>query len=180
MARGIFVLLNARARQRVRVDVHAAPGAEDVDHGEADDQREGRHDLEVDQRLDGDATDGPCLAHGRDAMHDRAEDDEPDHHGDEAHEELSQCVHDLGRARHEPAEDRANDHANENLQRGVLVERLARLPATGHFADNVDGHYSHESLPNFLASLQRCLSSAIAEQRDRAREHLVRVERARQ
>jgi len=50
------------------------PGLHDLAHQEADRERDGRHRLEVEQRLDADPPDLLEVAHRRDAVHHGAED----------------------------------------------------------------------------------------------------------
>ena len=68
----------------------AAPDRHEVADDEADDQGEGRDDLEIDQRLDRDAADLLGLLDMRDAGNDRAEDDRRDDHLDELDEAVTQ------------------------------------------------------------------------------------------
>ena len=68
------------------------PGRSTLMVDQADDQRDGGDDLEVDEGLDRDAPDLAQIAHAGDAVRDRAEDDQPDHHLDQVDEDVAQRV----------------------------------------------------------------------------------------
>ena len=53
-------------------------------------QRQGRHRLEIEQRLDADAADLLEVAHRADAVHHRAEDHRRDHHLDQRDEAVAE------------------------------------------------------------------------------------------
>jgi hypothetical protein len=71
---------------RRQIDMHATTGPENIDHDEADHQRERRHHLEINQCLDGDPPNAPGLPHRGDAVHHGTEDDEAVEYGDQADE----------------------------------------------------------------------------------------------
>ena len=81
------------------IDVHAGAGLHDVDDDEADDQRERRDDLEIEQRLEADAADLLHVVHAGDAVHDRAEDDRRDQHLDQLDEAVAERLHLLAELR---------------------------------------------------------------------------------
>ena len=70
--------------------MHAMARLENIRHHEADDQREGRHDLEVDQGLDPDAPNLAQVAHPADARDHGGEDDRGDQHLDELDEGVTE------------------------------------------------------------------------------------------
>ena len=71
------------------VDVHAGAGTEQVDGDKAEQQRERRDDLEIDEGLDADAADLLQVAHARDADDDATEDDGRERHANEANESVA-------------------------------------------------------------------------------------------
>ena len=81
-------------RGRIGVDAHA--GLEHVDHDEANHQREGRDDLEIDERPDTNPADVLHVAHLCDAHHHCRKDDGRDEHADQLDETVTQGPH--GRA----------------------------------------------------------------------------------
>ena len=66
------------------------PDLDQIADDQPDHQREGRDDLEIDQRLDADAADLLGVLDVRDAGDDRAEDDRRDHHLDQLDEAVAQ------------------------------------------------------------------------------------------
>ena len=77
--------------RRVRVDARA--GLHDVHEHEADEERDRRDDLEVDERAQADAADLLHVAHLRDADDDRAEDDRRNHHPYQLDEGVAERLH---------------------------------------------------------------------------------------
>ena len=67
-----------------------APGLTHVADDQPDHEREGRDDLEIDQRLDADAADFLGILDMRDAGHHGAEDDRRDHHLDQLDEAVAE------------------------------------------------------------------------------------------
>src|SRR5262249_29351914 len=94
-----------------------------VHHQKPQHQRNRRHDLEIDECLDGDAPDTLCLAHACDAVDDGAEDDRRDDHPYEPDEQIAQRTEGLRALRPHVADDAAEQHRKQNLQRKVFVER---------------------------------------------------------
>ncbi len=124
MLRRLQIRIERGAGQRLHIDVHAAARPQEIDHEQADREGEGRHHLEIDQRLDRHPSDLPGLPDGGDAVHHGAEDDQPDEHRDQPDEQIAQRAHPFRRLRPGPADQRAQRHAGENLERHVPVKRL--------------------------------------------------------
>ena len=80
----------ALASSFVDVGVEAGARLDDLADEDADEQRDGGDHLEVDQRLQADATDLLQVADRGDAVHDGAEDDRRDHHLDQRDEGVAQ------------------------------------------------------------------------------------------
>ena len=99
---------------------------EQIADKQADRQREGRDDLEIDQRLDPDA---PNLARIFDmghARHHRAEDDGRDHHFDQLDEAVAQRLHPGlgGEVGSQPAKQRAQRNGDKHLDIEVMMQGL--------------------------------------------------------
>ena len=130
------LLLHARGvavRQRGGVDVHADPRGPGVDQHEAQHQRDRRHDLEVDERLDGHAPDALRLADARDSMDDGAEDDRRHDHAHEPDEQVAERPERVGVLRPQIPDESAQQHRHQDLEGQILVERTSRggrSPAT--------------------------------------------------
>lgn len=110
------------AVERRRIDVEADARTQDVRGREAEHQREGRHDLEVQQRLAADAADLLHVLHAGDAGDDRTEDDRADHHLDQLDEAVAERLHVGGDRRVEVAEDHADDDGEDHLHIEHFVE----------------------------------------------------------
>jgi hypothetical protein len=82
--------LIAVASRGRRIDVHADARLEDEGEQQAERQRDGGHDLEVDQRLDADAADALQVAGAGDAVHHDAEHQHRDDHLDQLDEAVAQ------------------------------------------------------------------------------------------
>ncbi len=76
--------------ERRGIDVEAVAGLQYLADQEADRERERRHRLEIEQRLDADAADLLEIAHRGDAVHDGAEDHRRDHHLDQRDEAVAE------------------------------------------------------------------------------------------
>ena len=102
------------------------PGLQDIGHQHPDDQGEGRDDLEVEQRLDADASHLLGVLDVGDAGDHGAEDDGCDHHLDQLDEAVTQGLHPVigGNVRRQPAQQAANDDGEEHLHVQDLVEGL--------------------------------------------------------
>ena len=72
------------------VDVHALAGREQIGECQADDQRDGGHDLEIQQRLAADAADFLQIAGAGDAVHHDAEHDRRHDHRDQLQEGVAE------------------------------------------------------------------------------------------
>src|SRR5271167_1362805 len=68
----------------------ARAGTHQISDSEPDDQREGRYDLEIDQRFDADAADLLGILDMRNTRDHRAEDDRRDHHLDQPDEAVAE------------------------------------------------------------------------------------------
>ena len=106
-----------------------APGWTTLTTSEADDQREGGDDLEVEQRLGADAADLLHVADAGDAGDDGAEDDRGDHHLDQLDEAIAQRLHGgaCGRgddAQEDPESDR---HQDPEIQRAPEFVHKIRI-----------------------------------------------------
>ena len=115
------------------VDVEARAGTNDVSDEESDGERDGRDNLEVEQRLAADASELLQIAHVRDADRDGAEDDRCDDHLDDADEGIPERPHRLAGFGPQETDNHAGDGRNQHLH----VEKLeqaegshGRLPGT--------------------------------------------------
>ena len=132
LLRGFEIGVEGGSGDRLQIDMHTPAGAEEVDHGQPDGEGKGRHDLEVNQRLDRYPADFLRLAHGSDAMDHGAEDDQPDEHRNQPDEQIAKGAHPFRRLRPDPADQRSHRHAGENLHRHVLVEWPGPARLAGH------------------------------------------------
>ena len=107
--------------------VQALTRVDEVADDQADRQREGRHDHEVQQRQSADLADGRGLRDRADADHDRAEDDRRDHHLDEGDEALADRLERDADLRPDQADRRAEHDRDDHrdVQPGVLVPCLS-------------------------------------------------------
>jgi hypothetical protein len=108
-------------RGRVGVDSDARP--HEVDDGEPDEERDRRHDLEVDQRPHADAADALHVAHLRDADDDRAEDDRRDHHANQLDEAVAERPQPGAGLRPQVADGHTHRDADEHLEIQVGIDR---------------------------------------------------------
>jgi len=117
-------------RVRVARATEAVAWAREVADQEADGQRKGRDDLEIDERLDADPADLARILDVRDTRHDRAEDDRRDGHLDQLDEAVAQRLHPraLGDIRRHPADQEAEDDGDQHLHIQQLVEGFACRP----------------------------------------------------
>src|SRR6267154_2748104 len=99
----------------LRINIHASAGLQNVDDDKAYDERERRHHLEIDQRLDADATDSLEVLHSSDTMNDGAEDDRGDQHFDHLDEGIAKRFHLLAELRIEVAQEDAEDDRRQHL-----------------------------------------------------------------
>ena len=88
---------------------------EEIGQRDAEQQRDGRHDFEIDHGLEADATDLLQVARTRDPQHDDAKDDRRDQHLDQ----LDECIAERLQARPElgieHADRDADDQSDDNL-----------------------------------------------------------------
>ncbi len=113
------------AVERRRVGVEAGAGLHDLADEHADQQRERRDHLEVDQRLQADAADLLEVAHRRDAVHDGAEDDRRDHHADQAMKASPSRFMRLAGLGREHAEQHAEDDRDQHLDVQLPIPAVA-------------------------------------------------------
>ena len=90
------------------IDVHAVAGTEQIGEQQADDQRHRGHHLEIDQRLDADPSDLLEVAGACDAVHDDAEHDRRDDHGNQLQEGVAENLQADGKI--------GNGHSQHNPQ----------------------------------------------------------------
>ena len=115
--RGVGVARKARARAQQRAD------------DEAENEREGRDGLEIDERLDADAPDLAGVGEMRDAAGHRAEDDRGDGHLDELHEAVAERFDPLriGLLGEKGAKQRADRDRRERLHIELAMQGLLRV-----------------------------------------------------
>ncbi len=108
-----------------RVDIETSPRLEDVGDHQAEDEREGGHDLEVEDRLETDPPDRLDVADLGDAGHHDTEDERRDHHLDELDESVPERFQIGAEAGPEMADGDAGDNSDEHLEEQRLVDRPA-------------------------------------------------------
>jgi len=101
--------------------MQAASGLRQVDRRHAQQQRRGRHQLEVDERLDADASHLAQRALSGDAHHQRGEDQRTDHHADQAQEDGGERLQVTGKA----GKGEADTHPGQQTDRDPAGEREA-------------------------------------------------------
>jgi hypothetical protein len=107
---------------------------------QADHQRNRRHYLEIDQRLDADPPDLFEVAGARDAMHDDAEHDRRDDHGDQLQEGVAENFQADGKIGNSHSQHNPEQEGNENLNKQRCIKRLSRDRRGG-------GDCRHQTLP---------------------------------
>ena len=95
--------------------MHPDPGLEHVGDDQPDDEGQGGHDLEIEERLEADAADRPQVAHAADAGDDSGEDDRTDEHLDQLDEGVAQRLEGGPEFRLEVAEQNARHDAEQHL-----------------------------------------------------------------
>ena len=115
LARVLGVGAHRLGIQRLRVDVHADARLEQEGQRQAEGQRDGSHQLEVDERLHANAADALQVAGAGDAVHDDAEDDQRNDHLDQLDEAVAQRLELHRRLRHEKAEQHAGHEGHQYL-----------------------------------------------------------------
>ena len=117
-------------RDRGGIGLAGQPAADidEVADDQADHEREGRDDLEIDQRLHADAADLARVLDVADAGDDGAEDDRCDHHPDQADEAVAQRLHPVvGReVREQPAGQDAQYQREQHLDVEHAIPRPGR------------------------------------------------------
>jgi len=114
-----------RMRLRNRIDNVVRPGHQphahsrfrEIHHGEADRQRGGRGDLEVNDRLESHAPNLFQAPRARDSDHDGRENKWCDDRFDQAEKNVAQKVNRVSPIRAQPADESADDQPNEDLDR---------------------------------------------------------------
>ena len=105
-----------------------------------DEEREGRNDFEVQQRLAADAPDLLHVLHAGDAGNHGAEDDQGDDHRDQADEGVAKRLHGDGVLRAEVAERDSEQHRNDDLNPKGRVPGLFAGGDGDGFRDAVGSH----------------------------------------
>ncbi len=119
--RGDLALLPDR-----QVDADARPG--DVDGGQADDERDGRDDLEVDDRAQAHSAHDLHMAGAGDAGDQRGKDQGRDDHLDQAQEELAERPEVDGPVGVEVADEPADDDPDGETDEDLLSQSDSRAP----------------------------------------------------
>ncbi len=132
----------------------ARAGLHQIADQQSDHQGEGRDDLEIDQRLDADATDLLGILDMGDARDDGAEDDRRDHHLDQLDEAVAERLDPLvgGKRRPERASQRAKHDRDQDLDVENFVPRLA---AGTRRRSRGNGCRCHVSPPSEIAELAK-------------------------
>ncbi len=113
------------------VGVDAGAERQEVADDEADEQRQRRHHLEIDQRAHADARDLAHVADLGDADHDGGEDDRRDDDADRLDEGVAQRLQRAREVGIEVAERGADRDGGDHLQVEVAVERRCADPCCG-------------------------------------------------
>ena len=123
------------------IDVHAVAGAEQIGQHKADNQRDRGHGLEIDQRLDADASDLLEVAGARDAMHHHAEHDRRDDHGNQLQEGVAEYLQADGKIGGGGTEHDPEQQCGKDLNEQRRIYRLSRNRCCG-------GDCRHQTLPH--------------------------------
>ena len=99
-----------------RFKTHSPAGLKNVHRDEADHERHGSQNFEVDESLKRNAAHARHIGHARHAMHHRTEDDGRDQHPDRLDEPIAQRLHLCAQAGTKHAEKDADHHREKNLQ----------------------------------------------------------------
>ncbi len=129
--------VEARRVELGGVDVHARAGREHEADQQPEAERQRRHRLEIDERLHADPADLLEIAGAGDAMHDHAEHDRRDDHGDQFQEGVAEDFELHREVRRDDAEHDAEDQRGDNLveqraERGALLPRGGGKYRFGH------------------------------------------------
>jgi hypothetical protein len=123
------------------VDVHAGAGLHHAGDHQADQQRQGRDDLEIEQCLGADPPDILDVVHLGDADNDGAEDDRPEQHLDQLDEPVRDRLQRRADLRPGDADPGADDDADQHLDVQFAEKRLPgrsphpRIPSLDFLAD---------------------------------------------
>ena len=115
LADAIRVGGHRRGIERIGVDVHADTRLEGVGQRDADQEGEGRQDLEIEDRLDADPPHLLEVTGARDAEHHHAEDEWRNDHLDELDEAVAEGLQGDGKVGCRDPEDDPQDQRHEHL-----------------------------------------------------------------
>ena len=101
--------------ERRRVDIESPARLQNFPDDEPNGERQRRYGFEIDEGLDADPADLLEVAHRADAVHDRAEDDRPDHHLDEGDEAVAERLERNARVRKVVPDQDADGDGDQNL-----------------------------------------------------------------
>ena len=121
--RRLEIMRDARRIDVGEVDIHAGAGLEHIDGNEPDDERDGRQDLEIDQRLQRDAADAGHVRHAGDAVHHGAENDRRDEDADRLDECVAERLHLRAERGIAFAERDAERHRHQYQEPELQIER---------------------------------------------------------
>ena len=124
---GLDELVDLAGVELARIDIHALAGADQVDHDQADQQRDRADHLEVGDRETAGFADRLHLLHARDADDDRAEDQRRDGRLDELDERITDGLELAAPLRHHDAEQHAERDRDQHAEIQRAVERQRRL-----------------------------------------------------
>jgi hypothetical protein len=110
--------------QRRYVDVHAGTRLDHVDHNQADDQRQGRDDFEVQQGIATGLADRLHALHPGDAADHGTEDDRGDDHLDQLDEAVAEWLELDRELRIEVADQNTDDDRDDHLEIQRFVQWL--------------------------------------------------------
>src|ERR1017187_1354713 len=119
---GSGVLLHGLGIEGGGGGVDSGAGLDHFDHYEPDEERDGSHHLEVEQRFEADAAEFAHIADPRDSGHYGEEDDRRDHHADELDETVAEGLHHLTRGGNEGSERDAGDDAGDHAEVQAAIE----------------------------------------------------------
>ena len=122
----VGVVAQRLAVECCRIDVHAVSGPEQISEHQADDERDGRHHLEIDQRLDADPADLFEIAGTCDAMHDDTKYDRRDDHRDQFQKSVAKYLQPDSEVGCGDAEHDAEQQGDQHLYEKGCVKWLAR------------------------------------------------------
>ena len=110
--------------ERIRVNVHANAGLNDIHNHEANDQRNRTYHLEIQERHAAGFADFFHVLHAGNADDHRAENDRRDDHLDQLDEAIAEGLHRLAILRREMPQQHANHDSGDDLKIQRLVNRF--------------------------------------------------------